>query len=218
MKKYTSVQTRTDKALVVGSASSLIGFDFDLVRPLIAAGVRVITVNQSGFDCPATDWITHHIDFYAKNLPPVPDLYAPCRECCGTPAGRTPSEKQPLPESGVHYLHARVIPDAEPAGGYGWDDPSFCYEGNSGFHAIQLATKMGARAIGIIGVDARASGYYSADTEDIKDDFTHVPKLAARLKTFLDGRGTRVIYGSPEGRLPWERTTPHDAVRQLLSI
>ena len=208
MKKYTSVQTHTDKALVVGSASSLIGFDFALVLPLIAAGARVITVNQSGFDCPATDWITHHIDFYAKNLPPAPDLYAPCRECCGTPAGRTPSEKQPLPGSGVHYLHARVIPDAEPAGGYGWDDPSFCYEGNSGFHAIQLATKM----------DARASGYYSARTEDIKDDFTHVPKLAARLKPFLDERGMRVIYGSPASRLPWERTTPHDVVKQLLSI
>ena len=103
------------------------------------------------------------------------------------------------------------LPDNPP---YAWHDPGLFYQGNSGFHAIQLAFKMRARTLVILGVDARASGYMlPAWDAKPKDDFTFVVHLTRLLSPEL--ADVRVIYGSPEGTLPFPRTTPEEALAAL---
>jgi hypothetical protein len=209
---WHTINESCEKALVVGCGTSLERFDFESVRPLIDAGVRVIGANYAVLHCPCTDLFSAHPECQTNKK--IFDLFTGIKwgyvdAEFGTAQANTPEKRLP-PDPTWRYLLKQIVPDREITE-QEWKDPSTMFSGNSGFSALLLALKLGAKEIGMIGMDIDGKGYFDPTWKTVNDAYTHVVHLTKRVQPYLP----TIYYGSPAGTLPFERMTPQDVIKKM---
>ena len=189
-----------DRALVLGCGPSMTGLSRDSVDKAIADGVAVICVNRSSYDFPCTHWVTHH---------PM-EIKHPTNAICY--AGVKENQKIPALD-GVTFIRCELMPDANQT----WHKPDMVYECNSGFMGIQVALKLNAKSIGIIGIEARDIGYYNKTWNPAHDDFDYLVHCANKLKPYLDDKKIIINDGSVNGRLPFNKCSQTQVIERIVN-
>lgn len=205
---WGTVTRSADVVAIVGSGPSLRGVQLSFPK-----SVTVIAVNAAIGYLRRTDiWFT--ADARAANRAimavPVPgvEFFAAVPEDYGQPDARHRDLRAP-PESHVTFLH-RLDGDGPLRSRPGLsEDPTVIHGGNSGYGALGLAYHMGAKRIGLFGIDGGRE-YHHGQGQTLQD-LDVLGALFATAKVQLDVRGTVVIVGSKTSVVDcWPRFTPRE--------
>lgn len=214
------VDERADRVLIVACGPSAAAVPAEQFRQAAAAGVYVLAVNGSVAWLPLEHgWMT--VDpspanrrIMAGRWPGV-TYYAAVPDDYGTPRAGVAFHRPPA-ERGIVYLR-RV------AGVGRWkqmptlsEDPRRIHTGNSAWGALGVAYLMGARRIGILGLDATDEPYAFSGSRP-KYDFRHLPALFESALPQLRARGVRVLNGSPGSRVGAFDRSPASAMMRWIS-
>lgn len=209
----------TGTVVVVGGGESLRGVDLSPLKAAIDRGHRVIAVNLILAETPATDFYSCHVELdpiktMLEQHPRPLTVYAQVDDEFGSDRANTPAKRYDAPDW-FTYIRQRPHPDLSPSAVHDYEDPTFCYTGNSGLGAYQAALRMGASRIILLGLDAKG-GYANPAWGDPRDTYNGVAEYAGRSLPFVREKGIDVVYGSPEGRWPFPRLTPQEVIERFV--
>ncbi len=216
------VTERFDRVLIVASGPSAEELDLNLVQDARAAGVYVLAVNRTWEWCTRIDgWFTLDPDKYVIR-------YLFDRDCGVTRYVAIPDDYG-REDADVYYhrnmpLFPEVVYLRRISGGgrlgsrYGLStDVSTVHTGNSAYGALGIAKHMGARKIGLIGVDGNKNLGYAHRLGKPKGQLVHLPRLFATATTQLHSEGIQVQNGSPGSLVKcFVRHPPNAVVKWLM--
>lgn len=217
--KFGRVEERAERVLIVATGPSVAEVSFDAFRQASASGVYILAVNRAIEWLPvAHGWFT--VDPSRRNRPLMRQrkegttYYAAVPDDYGTPGARI-SHHRGREEPGVIFLRRTI--------GVGrWkqcnrlsEEPDRIHTGNSAWGALGLAYLMGAKRIGLLGVDGTQERYaYARERPDFP--FDHLPRLFLSAVPQLQARGVQVRNGSPISTIRcFDRENPGSIIRWI---
>ena len=222
--KWTEIlpNPKAKRAIIVGSGTSLSGFNFGELNLL---NCFIIAVNGAGNSLPmANAWFT--LDPWGLNGPQLPKkfygkMYAAVPDDYGTPSARCPAHRV-TPDRRILFLHrlmshnyVDILSDSAFKLRLS-EDRSCISTGNSGYGALNLAYHLHAEKILLLGIDG-GSGYYYNSTQRTRP-LNSLPKLFESAKEQLDKRGTKVFNGSPNSSVKcFDRGTIEQGLSWIIS-
>lgn len=197
---------RRDKVIIVGSGSSLEGFDFSKLSGL----GYVITINDSVRSLPALADMWFTLDpwgIHGPQLPPKPfngTKVAGAPQDFGRPDARNPSHAR-AGRPDFLYLQRLISHNfsdksSETAYVLGLsEDPRCVSTGNSGYGAFNVAYHMHPKKILLLGIDGTVGYFYTKSKRNRPLDT--LPLLFESTLPQIKRRKIEVINGSPESRI-----------------
>lgn len=222
MASPNQVIEKADRVLIVASGPSARALDLNLVARAREAGVYVLAVNRAWDWCEHIDgWFT--LDPDHKLLPYIIDddtdvtRYVAVPDDYGSPRAEISYHRNMPIFPDVVYL-TRLASKEWLGQKYGLStDPHSIHTGNSAYGALGVAFHMGAKKIGLIGVDVSSRLGYAYHNGRPNHLLMHMSKLFKSAVPQLESAGTAVQNGSPASKVKcFVRRHPNPVVKWLM--
>lgn len=217
---WGEVTERHDNIIIVGSGSSLKGFNFNKLRGL----GHIITINDSAKHVNDADsWFT--LDPWGLAGPQLPPqknikLYAAVPQDYGRYDARSKDHRRPIPlhiASRITFLHRIISSNKASVNSEHQYTLKLCEDkrcistGNSGYGALNLAYHMEPKNILILGIDGTIGYFYESKKTNRPLNFLNT--LFKSTVDQLQKNNIKVINGSKESIVtPFPRYTPDESV------
>lgn len=208
--RFGEVRGQAERALIVATGPSLRDADLGRIAELSKGRVHVIAVNRAIRTVTANSWFTLDPDEHVRPLmqEPVPGVayYAAVPIDYGMRNACKTEHRFGIPP-GITYLQRVLGPPPRYWQGGLSTSRQRIHTGNSAWGALQIAFLMGAKRIGMIGVDATGDAY--AFEPGRPRELGLLPWVMRTAVPQLHQAGVRVVNGSPNSRVAcFERATP----------